>query len=176
MHERQINPIGRPEGGTNLLGAILTRVGIVAIVLVGVLIAPTGLPDLSRIVATTSPTASATSMPEADLAKWPTPRQALEQTSPSKVIPAVWISEEQVRPDGHDDLEATPSVEGLEKDTMHWSASRPTDEQRPRTMFQKVCRKLKDGLQRLGGFVVARGFHAPSDHQRIPASFIPSRS
>lgn len=177
MHDRQISPMGRPDGGTNLLGAILTRLGIVAIVVVGVLIAPAGLPDLSSIASTAGPTASATTMeaPSSAPADWSAPRRALEAPPSPKVTPAVWIPEK-----------ATPSIPRIETknisstiepdgDRSDPSASRSTDERRPRTMFQRVCRGLRDGLERLGGFVIARGFRDPSGH-RIPASFMPSRS
>ena len=175
MHERQTIPIGRADGGSNLLGAILSRLGIVAIVVVGVLIAPTGLPDLSKLAGMAGTTASATAMPEPEPVPWPTPRRALEQTPPSKATPAAWIPTEPVGSPGNDGREATPPIDELGAYTMHQSASRPTDDRGTRTMFQRVCLKLKDGLQRLGGFVLARGF-SDAPGQRIPASFIPSRS
>ena len=175
MHERQISPIGRPDGGTNLLGAILARLGIVAIVVVGVLIAPAGLPDLSLVSTSASPTASADPKPSPEIATWVAPRRALDSRPPAKVTPAAWTPEESTRPAVGIAPDARPTTEDLEEEGIHRSSSRPSDDSRPDTMLKRAFRSVKNGLRRLGGFMIVRGAQPPGD-QRIPASFMPSRS
>ena len=45
MNQGQISPNGQHDGGGSLLVAILNRVGILVIIVAGVFIAPTGLPE-----------------------------------------------------------------------------------------------------------------------------------
>ena len=177
MHERQINPMGRPDGGTNLLGAIVTRLGIVAIVVVGVLIAPSGLPDLSLLnpAGSPSPSRSTTVTPDADRLQRPMVRRALDPASVSQTAPAVWLQENTVSPVMNIGPDATSTVESSDDGTLRRVASRVIGRKPPRTVFHRLCLGLKDGLERLGGYVLARGFPPPSGH-RIPANFMPSRS
>lgn len=176
MHDHQkISPIGGPDGGSSLLGMILTRLGIMVIVVVGVLIAPTGLPDLSTIGTAVSATASASPTREPEVAERSAARDPFERIPAAKVTPAVWISEKSVIPSRESTPETDSTIDQADSDTIQRSARRWSDEDRGDTLFQRMCRRVKNGLERLGGFVLAGGDREPSDHL-IPASFMPSRS
>ena len=96
-------------------------------------------------------------------------------TPPAKVTPAAWTPEESTRPAVGIAPDARPTTEDLEEEGIHRSASRPSDDSRPDTMLKRAFRSVKNGLRRLGGFMIVRGAQPPGD-QRIPASFMPSRS
>lgn len=167
MNQRQISPNGQHDGGGSLLVAILNRVGILVIIVAGVFIAPTGLPEFpSQGQGVDSRSAEAAeelpwsgtervSRPNA-----PTPRQnwkVLETARP--------VIDDAIEIDTPDGIAPALRITASAGETIT-----------PDSAFRRVCRRLGSGLRRLvGGFVVARESDRDVD-QRIPASFIPSRS
>jgi hypothetical protein len=167
MNRRQISPNGPHDGDRSLLVAILNRLGIVVIIVAGVLISPAGLPEFSSRTTALESTA-------ADLSEDPTWSRTERISRPTTPTP---LGELKV-------MESALPVNGTEirNDAakgdvfkLQATADAGTTVTRDST-FKQVCRKLGSRLRKLvGGFVLARGL-APDRDQRIPASFIPSRS
>merc|ERR1711959_421365 len=97
-------------------------------------------------------------MIEDDFVKLATPQRAQDQVPASRVTPAAWMPEPQALPCLDTEQQPSPLIDEAGEDTLHRSASRPIDGNRPRTMFRRAYLGLKQGLQRLGGFVLAHGF------------------
>ena len=167
MNRRQISPNGPHDRDRSLLVAILNRLGIAVIIVAGVLISPVGLPEFSS--RTTALESTATDLSENQT--WSRTEQISRPTTPAPL--GDWKVMEPALPVNGTDLQDDTSRRDVFK--LQATADAGTTVTRDST-FKQVCRKLGSRLRKLvGGFVLARGLD-PDGDQRIPASFIPSRS
>lgn len=167
MKPRQTSSNGPHDGDASLLVAILNRMGIAVIIVAGVLIAPAGIPEFP--VGAFAPGATASDLPES-----PTWSRTEQVSRPAKPSPGeIWKVMEPAQPVNGIDIRDDTSHDDVVLLQTTAEADSATNDDSP---LRQVFRKLGTGLRRLvGGFELARDVDGERD-QRIPASFIPSRS
>ena len=165
MPMHQTSPIDGPErseASARPGSALGTWLGALALTIVGILVFPGAIDDLSSFEA-------ATLTQDRETPRLVSP-PSTSQRAPQVVAPSVLRISFPV--EATEDLDRSPHADRVDAS----SADSPAMQRLGRRVLRGVFEGLKQGWERLGRASIVVRDLTPDEGQRIPASFIPSRS